>query len=1259
MVKSSSQRTGKLSNQIPTVPVSGDGISDTEKSTVPNLSTDPEIGSSILISNKFSSLPVESTTDITTLKSHQMTNFKSNTSLNFNSDQVPVKSNQMKEIKSSNSNTMMLQHVISPHFKASKENNSIDVRKPPKLKSHTKNHVFGFNQTASGKSILKSKEKPGDRPLNINLKQDRSTLVKLKRNLETLQQIAKDRRSNGDQADPFKVYKELPGSVVNLYLTEDILIRPINQMLVTLKPKYKDQLKDKLWLAHPYKNTKNHVDFQNHPQICIIPTICDKTVTYKRSVCIRNNSHEVVRLSAGTLLCQAKELYYSSLPVMDSTIVAEIDQLEEPVQTAADKELNESPKQKAEREFKEDILNYKHPDERAVIEEFPEVFVPTHDYLLDKINMPPIKLGTKSPEIKPTPPPGRRHFSERHDEAISTWLEVGLMNGLISRTQSDTVSPLHCVEQKDKLRIVMDSRKVNEQLSLYNYVFPKISDDIEELSSGRFKMFGQTDLTGAFNQIEIHEDSRFLLAFGVHTKKYRGVFAYNRLPFGIKSAPSIFASVLDHALQKINDGSNGKYMIKSFIDDIVIGAVDRKWMIVALRKLFGVLSYFNFKLSLPKSKFFVPAVDYCGIEINENGYCISEKRKKILRDYPDFDVRSRKKNADLSHLGFYNWHRRFVKDYSINDRKIRDTIRAFKDKSIDASTANTIIKEVTDHMKDQILSTMLITPTNEDEITLQCDASGKSWGYVCYCDRGVLAYGGGSFSDTVVRSHNIFEKEAKGMSNSLSDAYKLISQGKSLVIKNDNLSLIKVNKTNKTIVTPRIIKYMQNIAMIAQELPTNFVHLNTHENYMADVLSRLEYDENGTIKLCALNSDAVDLSGNETSFLSIQEKPKLNNDRRELLEYYRRLHRNFHWSVAKTIKSLPVYGIPLDKELVVEAWLECPHCGSSKKAAPVSKLKFREAPDLPMDEIHVDHVIKKEGQKSIFGHEAAVTLKCGLTRYFVCFPMKNVQIRATLDNLQNFFMAVGRKPKKIYADNAFDTVNMHLFCSRHDIDISFRPSRMSRSVSVESTHRRLHEKVASLLGKKRHSSWHEVLWEAVMAINCQPHDSTGFTPYYLFHGHHPQRLGTCEIPTNQIDDEFWAYDLKIAKTISDEARMKTSSNYDFPKFLPGQRIQIKSDNSKFSSHYEGEIVEDQGGATAMVKLDNRKRPLLFHKGHIYAKKYSDAWKLLNKTTRDFTEMQSVPVEKEEITEPVAKRTRSKQNGVLASIKSLLDMQGQA
>jgi hypothetical protein len=547
-------------------------------------------------------------------------------------------------------------------------------------------------------------------------------------------------------------------------------------------------------------------------------------------------------------------------------------------------------------------------------------------------------------------------------------------------------------------------------------------------------------------------------------------------------------------------------------------------------------------------------------------------------------------------------------------------------------------------MKKQILDTILITPTSTDELTLQCDASGRAWGYILYCDRGVFAYGGGSFTQCQIGSHNQFEKETLGMSHSLSDCYKLVSQGKRLIIKNDNLSLIKINKTNKVIVTQRMIRYLQNIVVLSQLLPAKFIHLNTLENYLADVLSRLEYDEDGTIKVNALNAyDSSDtdidpsifyfyednekrlldtdfVGERSTQLLSLYKTPEIkSHSDKELLDYYRKLHNNFHWSQEKTVASLQRYGVPVNKDLITEAWLECPFCNQYKKAAPLSKLKFREAPNLPFDEIHIDHIIKKNEYESSHGHKAGFTVKCGLTRFFFVYPVKDVQTQSVVKELRNCFMAVGRIPKNIYADNAFDSATMRNFCQENNISIAFRASNLSRSVSVESTHRRLHEKVASLLGKRGPSHWHEVAWKAAMSLNCQPNDTVGFSPYYLFYGKHPAQLGSNDVTPNIVYDKDWLLDLKIAKHFADEKRAKTSSTYTYPKFSPGHRFIIRSDNSKNAASLEGEIVEDEGGATALVKLDNRSRPIPIHKGMLFAPKYSDAWKVLHKTTRDFTE----------------------------------------
>ena len=1095
--------------------------------------------------------------------------------------------------------------------------------------------VGSISAVSTSTSKSSNQKIKGSRTLNPNNKKDCQRLIRLKRNLEALKRMSN--HSNCDHA--MRMYKQLSGKPVQLKTVNSVSLPAHDFRVIPLRPENTGQLRDKLWVAHQCDKPAN----TKTGSIQIMSTIIDKTVSERKCICVYNLTSELIDIPEGEVLCEAYELHYSVIPVMDSTLIQEIER-NEPSIHSMDQDSNLSPKAEKEAEFNGSIESVTNTKLRKMLVKNKSVFVPSHDYVLDKIDIPPIKLGTINQQITPTPPPARRHFSDKHDDAISTHITVGLMNGLIQRQQSPTVSPMHAVEQNGKVRIVMDSRKVNEQLEMYNYIFPKISEEVEELASGKFTVFSQTDLTSAFNQIEIHEDSRFLLAFAVHTKKYRGTFSYTRLPFGIKPAPAIFASVLDRILEGINDTANGRFLIKSFIDDIVIGAVNEEAMLEALRLLFARLICFNIKLSIVKSKFCRPSASYCGIEISRDGYTISPKRKKILEQYPDFDVRTRKKNNDLRHLGFYNWHRRFVENYAKHDRDLRNTIKRYKNKELTAEVANATIKEITDTIKQKILNTMLVTPTKGDILTMHCDASGDAWGYVLSCDRGVIAYGGGAFTETTQKSHNVFEKETMAMSNSLSDTYKLASQGKSLIIKNDNLSLITINKSNKVTVTPRMIKYLTNIVVLSQQLPSKFIHLNTLENYLADILSRLEYNDDGTIKVNMMSADGDvkysslyyfydcnekhffestnhSNSSNECTLMSLHQPPNIiTDDKVELMEYYRRLHRNFHWSVEKTVKSCTQYAVPVDRDLIEEVWLECEFCQEYKKSAPLAKLKFRENPHRPFEEIHIDHIIKRNEHKSSHGYTAALTMKCALTRYMLCYPMKDVQITNVVKELRNCFMALGRIPSKIYADNAFDASTMHTFCEANDIQIAFRASNLSRSVSVESSHRRLHEKIKSMLGRKQPSLWHEVAWKAAMSMNCQVHGSIGFTPYYLFHGHQPEFLGTKDVPHNVRRDKYWEYDLKLAKSLADNVRLQQSDNYKYPTFMPGDRLQIRADNNKNAKPLYGEIVEDQGGATAVLKLDGRHKPLPFHKGMLFAKKLSPEWRRLTGATRSFDDL---------------------------------------
>lgn len=82
------------------------------------------------------------------------------------------------------------------------------------------------------------------------------------------------------------------------------------------------------------------------------------------------------------------------------------------------------------------------------------------------------------------------------------------------------------------------------------------------LAGGRY--FSNLDLSNAFLQTELEEKSKKLVI--INTPK--GLFQYNRLPFGISSAPAIFQRCMETLLQ----GCDGTAV---YIDDILVsGSTD-------------------------------------------------------------------------------------------------------------------------------------------------------------------------------------------------------------------------------------------------------------------------------------------------------------------------------------------------------------------------------------------------------------------------------------------------------------------------------------------------------------------------------------------------------------------------------------------------------------------------------------------------------------------------------------------------------------
>lgn len=81
---------------------------------------------------------------------------------------------------------------------------------------------------------------------------------------------------------------------------------------------------------------------------------------------------------------------------------------------------------------------------------------------------------------------------------------------------------------KQKLRMVIDFRKLNEKTIADKYPIPDISTILANLGSSRF--FTTLDLKSGFHQIILEEKDREKTAFSINNGKYE----FNRLPFGLK-----------------------------------------------------------------------------------------------------------------------------------------------------------------------------------------------------------------------------------------------------------------------------------------------------------------------------------------------------------------------------------------------------------------------------------------------------------------------------------------------------------------------------------------------------------------------------------------------------------------------------------------------------------------------------------------------------------------------------------------------------
>ena len=162
---------------------------------------------------------------------------------------------------------------------------------------------------------------------------------------------------------------------------------------------------------------------------------------------------------------------------------------------------------------------------------------------------------------------------------------------------------------------------VNRVAKIDSYPLPRIEDLFAKLSGG--KTFTKLDLAHAYLQLVLEEKSRTYLTINTH----KGLFQYNRLPFGVASAPAIFQRTIETILQGLPNTC-------VYLDDILVTGETEEDHIRNLEAVLSRLESAGIRLKREKCVFMQPSIEYLGHQISAAGLKPTAEKIRAITDAP-------------------------------------------------------------------------------------------------------------------------------------------------------------------------------------------------------------------------------------------------------------------------------------------------------------------------------------------------------------------------------------------------------------------------------------------------------------------------------------------------------------------------------------------------------------------------------------------------------------------------------------------------
>ncbi|XP_061190068.1 uncharacterized protein K02A2.6-like [Saccostrea echinata] len=383
------------------------------------------------------------------------------------------------------------------------------------------------------------------------------------------------------------------------------------------------------------------------------------------------------------------------------------------------------------------------------------------------------------------------------------------------------------VKRSGDIRICGDFKvTINPQLEIEQYPLPRIEDIFASLAGGQ--KFSKIDLKNAYLQLEVEEESKKFLTINTH----RGLYRYNRLLFGVASAPAIWQRTIDTILQ----GLNG---VQCILDDMVITGRNDAEHLENLRHVLQRLEEYNLRANKSKCQFFQDQIEYCGHLIDKQGLHKTKDKIKAVLDTPEPTNTTQLR----AFLGLVNYYHKFLPNLS----SVAHPLHKLLEKEVKWQWTKEC-QEAFEEAKRLVTSDQVLCHYDPNlPIRLACDASPFGLGAVLshVLKDGTehpIAFASRTLNKAE-KNYSQIDKEALSIVFGVKKFHTYL-YGREFTLITDHQPLVSIFNPKKGISVTSAAR-MQRHAIFLSGYTYNIEYRNTKRHTNADGLSRIPQEKNG------------------------------------------------------------------------------------------------------------------------------------------------------------------------------------------------------------------------------------------------------------------------------------------------------------------------------------------------------------------------------------------------------------------------------